>query len=223
MKTLLTFTTLVLIAWGLAVFPPPPSTGPASHAPAPPPHAGPAGIYPDSSQTPGAMNPAIKQSNIKANICNKNWTTDSVRPSTSVTNRIKRDTMKSYGFTDSSTHYELDHLTSLQNGGCPACVANLWPEAYGDASHPMTQSQRAAWNRDHPGSTDVLPGALEKDMVESHVHDEICFGIPNAKLSSLKNKFPPTVTITLRRGQEILVTDWYSCYLNMLDGNKPCE
>jgi len=40
---------------------------------------------------------------------------------------------------------------------------------------------RAAWNRAHPGSTDVLPGALEKDMVESHIHDEICFGIPMPK------------------------------------------
>jgi hypothetical protein len=131
--------------------------------------------------------------------------------------------MKAYGFTDSRTHYELDHLISLQNGGCPDCVENLWPEAYGDADHPVTQIQRATWNKHNPGSTDVLPGALEKDTVENHVHDEICFDIPNAKMSSLRKKYPPTVSITLQRGQEILATDWYACYLNMMDGNKPCE
>jgi len=185
--------------------------------------AGPATIYPNSSQTPGAPNPDITQENIADNICKIGWSTSSVRPSTSVTNRIKTQTMKAYGFTDSRTHYELDHLISLQNGGCPDCVENLWPEAYGDADHPMTQVERANWNKDNPGSTEVLPGSLEKDEVENHVHDEICFHIPNAKMSSLKKKYPPTVSITLQRGQDILATDWYACYLNMMDGNRPCN
>jgi len=189
----------------------------------PEPKAGPATIYPDSAQTPGAPNPDITQGNIPDNICKIGWSTSSVRPSTSVTSRIKTETMKGYGFTDSPTDYELDHLISLQNGGCPDCVENLWPEAYGDVDHPMTQVQRASWNRDNPGSTGVLPGALEKDTVENHVHDEICFGIPNAKMSSLRKKFPPTIPITLQRGQEILALDWYACYLNMMDGNKPCQ
>jgi hypothetical protein len=185
--------------------------------------AGPAEIYPDSSQTPGAPNPDINQENIENNICNPMWTTSSVRPSTSVTSRIKRDTMQAYGLTDLPTHYELDHLISLQNGGCPDCVANLWPEAYGDKEHPMTRAQRANWDRDNPSSRDILPGALEKDLVENHVHDEICFAIPGAKMSSLRRKFPPTVSITLQRGQEILATDWYGCYLSMMDHNRPCQ
>ena len=219
MRTRFVLASLALIAWITAAYPPPPSHAPARPSP---PKVGAAEIYPDSTRTPGATNSKIKQSNIKSNICNKGWSTDSVRPGTGVTNRIKRETMAAYGFTD-ATHFELDHLISLQNGGCPACVENLWPEAYGDVGHPMKQSERAAWNRAHPGSTDVLPGALEKDMVESHIHDEICFGIPDAKMSSLKKKFPPTVTITLARAQEILTTDWYSCYLKMMDGNKPCD
>jgi hypothetical protein len=185
--------------------------------------AGPAAIYPDSSQTPGAPNPDISQENIADNICKNGWLTSSVRPPTSVTNRIKTQTIKAYGFTDSRNDYELDHLISLQNGGCPDCVENLWPEAYGDVNHYMTQIQRADWNRNNPGSTEVLPGSLEKDEVENHVHDEICFDIPNAKLSSLRKKFPPKVSITLQRGQEILANDWYACYLSMTDGNKPCE
>lgn len=183
---------------------------------------GPATIYPDSLKTPGAPNPDITQDNIAESICKKGWSTSSVRPATSVTNRIKTQTMTAYGFTD-PTHYELDHLISLQVGGCPDCVANLWPEAYGDVDHPMNQVERAKWNRENPNSSEVLPGALEKDKVENHVHDEICFAIPDARMSSLSKKFPPTVSITLQRGRQILATAWYACYLNMMEGNTPCE
>ena len=184
--------------------------------------AGPSELYPDSSRTPGAPNPDITHDNIADNICKKGWTTSSVRPPTSVTSRIKVQTMAAYGFTNPA-HYELDHLMSLQVGGCPACLTNLWPEAYGDAAHPMSQDERAKWNRENPDSAAVLAGALEKDKVEDHVHDEICFGIPNAHMSTLAKKFPPAVSVTLSRGQEILATDWYACYLNMMQGNKPCE
>ncbi len=185
-------------------------------------HAGDASIYPDPQKTPGTADPTVTQANIVKNICNKNWSTDSVRPATSVTNRIKRETMVAYSFTDAANHYELDHLLSLQNGGCPDCVTNLWPEAYGDSGHPMTQNQRSAWNRAHPNLTTVLAGSLEKDVVENHIHDEICFGIPNAKQSSFAKKFPATTAVTLKRGQEILATDWFACYQKMMDANKPC-
>lgn len=130
--------------------------------------------------------------------------------------------MAAYGFSEAKTDYELDHLISLQNGGCPKCVTNLWPEAYGDAAHPMNQKTRSFFNKTHPGSALILASALEKDLVENHIHDEICRDIPHARFS-LKAKFPPTATITLKRGQEILTTDWYACYLNMMDGNKPCQ
>jgi len=185
--------------------------------------SGDAQIYPKSDQTPGKEDPRVSQDNIAENICNKKWSTASVRPATSVTNTIKRHTMQEYGFTDASNHYELDHLISLQNGGCPDCVENLWPEAYGDKNHPMTQNERAAWNRNNPDSAEVLPGALEKDLVENHIHDEICFGIPDARMSSLRKKYPATVSVTLKRGQQILATDWYACYRNIIDGNMPCE
>lgn len=185
--------------------------------------AGDAQIYPKSDLTPGKEDPRVSQDNIAENICKKGWSTASVRPPVSVTNKIKQQTMRAYGFTDASNHYELDHLISLQNGGCPDCVENLWPEAYGDKDHPMTQNERAKWNRENPGSTEVLSGALEKDLVENHIHDEICFGIPDAKMSSFSKKYPATVSVTLKRGQQILATDWYACYRNIMDGNKPCE
>jgi len=196
-------------------------SGPA--LPVPGARAGDAAIYPIAAQTPGKADPTVTQDNLAKYICNKAWSTESVRPSTSVTNKIKVQTMKSYGFTDAAGDYELDHLISLQNGGCPDCVENLWPEAYGDPTHPMTQNQRAAWNKANPNSTAVLAGSLEKDLVENHIHDEICFGIPNAKLSSMAKKYPATVGVTLERGQEILATDWFACYQNIMDSNKPCQ
>jgi len=198
----------------------PPTSSPRENPPA---RVGDAQIYPKSELTPGKADPTVTQDNIVQNICNKGWSTASVRPPVTVTNKIKRQTMQAYGFTDAANHYELDHLISLQNGGCPDCVENLWPQAYGDKDHPMTQNERANWNRDNPGSSEILPGALEKDLVESHIHDEICFGIPNAKMSSYVKKYPPTVSITLERGQQILATDWYECFQNMVDGNKPCK
>src|SRR5262249_15857352 len=107
-------------------------------------------IYPDPRNTPGKPDPTVTQENIPKHICNKDWTTGSGRPATSVTDKIKRETMATYGFTDATNHYELDHLISLQNGGCPDCVENLWPQAYGDKGHPMTQNERDAWNKKHP-------------------------------------------------------------------------
>lgn len=190
-----------------------------SQPPAPT-RAGPDAIYPRTES--GAPNPAITQSNIAQNICNKNWSTDSVRPPTSVTTPIKRAKMQTYGYTDTGLDYELDHLVSLQVGGCPACLENLWPEPYGDTSHHMTEVQRANWNHLHPGGAAVLPGSLEKDMVENYVHDEICFGLPNAKMSTYAKRFPPTVTIPLARGQQILASDWYACYQKMQQ-HQPCQ
>ena len=54
----------------------------------------------------------------------------------SVTDRIKREQMAAYGLQGQRlADYELDHLISLELGGAPADVANLWPEPWtGDAN-----------------------------------------------------------------------------------------
>ena len=49
--------------------------------------------------------------------------------------------------------YELDHLISLELGGAPADVANLWPQP---------------WAGD--------PNAHQKDAVETHLKREVCRG-----------------------------------------------
>ena len=98
---------------------------------------------------------------------------------------------------DNRKCYEEDHLIALEDGGNPKDQENLWPEPY---------------NTEVNGKT---VGAHQKDVVEGFIHDEICFGIPDSKRNS---KIPAHISITLQRGQEILATDWYACYLSIERG-----
>lgn len=83
-------------------------------------------ILPDPRCTPGALNPAVTQANIGSTICKRGWTA-TIRPPVSVTERIKRRSIAAYGL-PVNTRGELDHLASLELGGAPASVANLWIE-----------------------------------------------------------------------------------------------
>jgi hypothetical protein len=98
-------------------------------------------IKPVALYTPGAINPAVTQANIKENICKANWTT-TVRPTVTYTNKLKASQLAGnykffvdiYGA--DPKNYEEDHLISLQLGGSPTDPKNLWPEPYsGDNAH----------------------------------------------------------------------------------------
>ena len=81
---------------------------------------------PDPRCTPGAINPNVTQANIGSTICVSGWT-KTVRPPTSVTNKMKRESDQSYGLS-TSTSGEYDHLISLELGGAPDDPRNLWIE-----------------------------------------------------------------------------------------------
>src|SRR5438445_32968 len=83
---------------------------------------------PDPKCTPGAIDPTVTQDNIDSTICVSGYT-KTVRPPVSVTEPQKLESMKSYGFTDSPSNYEFDHLIPLELGGAPDDMKNLWPEA----------------------------------------------------------------------------------------------
>lgn len=110
-------------------------------------------IYPTVK---GATNPDITQANISQNICNKNWSTKSIRPPVSYTDKVKRDLMISQHLTGVKGDYELDHLISLEIGGSPTSLDNLWMEPY----------------------VTSIPdgGAKVKDSVENRLHKEVCSG-----------------------------------------------
>jgi len=98
-------------------------------------------IKPSSLYTPGVINPAVTQANIKDNICKANWTS-TVRPTVAYTNKLKAAQLAGdykffiaiYGA--DPKNYEEDHLISLHLGGAPSNPKNLWPEPYvGDNAH----------------------------------------------------------------------------------------
>ncbi|MEW1950668.1 hypothetical protein AB0280_15565 [Pseudarthrobacter sp902506025] len=85
------------------------------------------GELPDPVCTPGVINPKVTQANIQQTICVSGWSS-SIRPVTSYTNALKLQQMKEYGFTDSPSKYEQDHLVSISLGGHPTDPKNLWPQ-----------------------------------------------------------------------------------------------
>ena len=112
-------------------------------------------ILPNRTRTPGAVNPAVTASTIHATICLTGYT-KTIRPSSTYTTALKRTQLASgysYHGDLSTSDYEEDHLISLELGGSPSSVKNLWPE-------PYTATQ----------------GARVKDKVENRLHDLVCSG-----------------------------------------------
>ncbi|WP_239396497.1 hypothetical protein [Frankia sp. CiP3] len=101
---------------------------------------------PDPVCTPGAINPEVTQASIGRTICMAGWTA-TIRPPTSYTNRIKQQAVTAYGAYAGTAldSYELDHLISLELGGAPAAVANLWPEqGLHNAKDPVENAAKQA-------------------------------------------------------------------------------
>ena len=107
------------------------------------------GILPDPNCTPGAADPSVTQDNIDSTICVSGYT-KTVRPPVSVTEPQKLESMKAYGFDDSPSNYEFDHLIPLEVGGAPDDMRNLWPEPH--------------------------PSSFDKDRFENYLHEQVCSG-----------------------------------------------
>ena len=89
-----------------------------------------AGDLPDPIMTPGWTDTRVTQETIGKTICVPGYTS-TIRPPTSYTNKIKRKQIEAYGYIDTDlSHYEEDHLISLQLGGSPDDQRNLWPQPY---------------------------------------------------------------------------------------------
>jgi hypothetical protein len=112
----------------------------------------------DPTCTPGAISPAVTQSNLKSTICRKGGYTSAIRPSTSVTGKEKKLNAASYGFTGRMSDAEYDHLISLQLGGDPNDYRNLWVEP-ADPGHKKGSGVNNA-----------------KDPVETKLHTAVCKG-----------------------------------------------
>ena len=77
-------------------------------------------VLPNAQVTPGAINPAVTQSNIGQTICVLGYT-KTIRPPVSYTTALKKSQLRtlpysSYGSTDTKL-FEEDHLIPLELGG----------------------------------------------------------------------------------------------------------
>jgi hypothetical protein len=103
----------------------------------------------DLGRTPGVVNPDVTQANIASTVCKHGWTR-TIRPPTDYTNVLKLKQMREYGVAGSPSRYQEDHLISLELGGHPTDVRNLWPEPY--------------------------PRAAEMDAIENDLNAKVCSG-----------------------------------------------
>lgn len=110
---------------------------------------------PNPRITPGALNPAVNQSNIGETICSRGYA-KSIRPAADYTERLKLLGLRQYGYSDQRLRdYEEDHLISLALGGSPTAPQNLWPEPH----HVI-----GGWGSD------------AKDRLEDELHTLVCRG-----------------------------------------------
>jgi hypothetical protein len=103
----------------------------------------------DFARTPGVINPDVTQANIATTVCKHGWTS-TIRPPTDYTNALKLKQMREYGVGGSPSEFQEDHLISLELGGHPTDVRNLWPEPY--------------------------PRAAEMDTIENELNAKVCSG-----------------------------------------------
>lgn len=115
------------------------------------------GVYsglPDKSMTPGAIDLAVTQENLKQTVC-ITYYTNTVRPPSSYTNKLKKQQILDYKYKNRDPKlYEEDHLIPLAVGGNPTSPLNLWPEP----------RKNTNW------------GASKKDRLEVLLHKQLCNG-----------------------------------------------
>lgn len=121
---------------------PPVGAGPTHYTVQPQPPAGSCHYWyaangtqlPDPTCTPGAISPAVRQSNLTATICRAGYT-GSLRPSADITTPEKRGNAQSYDYRGDLAGAEYDYVVPLELGGDPNDARNLW-------IHPAGQNGR---------------------------------------------------------------------------------
>jgi len=113
----------------------------------------------DPIRTPGVLNAAVTQANIRTTVCHPGWTR-TVRPPTDYTNALKRRQMRAYRERGPMSAYQEDHLISLELGGDPTDPRNLWPEPY--------------------------PRASDVDKIENELNAQVCSGAVTLAQAQLK-------------------------------------
>lgn len=107
--------------------------------------------YRDRPLSAGVAAEGVSQLNLASTVCKPGWTA-TIRPNTSYTNKLKRSLVTLESDRNPS-HYELDHIISLQLGGDPVAPGNLWLQHYAEPC-----------------------GARRKDVLEGKLKRLVCSG-----------------------------------------------
>jgi len=102
------------------------------------------GIYalPDRAATPGVVDPRAVadlsgarhiSGGVERNICAADFRSTAIRKTIRNFAGLKRKACAEYGLAKCDGSVEGDHLISLEIGGCPDCLANLWPQPMDEA------------------------------------------------------------------------------------------
>jgi hypothetical protein len=114
---------------------------------------------PNSTLTPGAINPDATPGDLSTTVCKPGWAT-SVRPPSTYTAALKLVQIVEYAYVDRNpSHYQEDHLVPLEVGGAPRDTRNLWPEPNIAVLADGT-----------------VVGSAQKDALEDALHARVCDG-----------------------------------------------
>ena len=111
---------------------------------------------PNRALTPGAVDPAVTPENVDLTVCARvrpTWA-KAHRPPVALTNRLKREQIRLYGYSDKDPrHCEEDHLVPISLGGL----------SYSASEHAMISGRDAANLWPQPRTTITEWGAEKKD------------------------------------------------------------
>jgi len=114
------------------------------------------------THTPGARYSKVTQATISSTICVMGWTA-TIRPPASYTNALKRAQLAEWHYADQNpTHYEEDHLISLELGGAPWSTKNLWPEPHSQSA--KSDPRENAWHKRVCNGTLTLRQARAREL-----------------------------------------------------------
>ena len=85
------------------------------------------------THTPGVRYSVVSQKSLFKTVCRVGWTA-TIRPPASYTSALKRRQLLLFQYADQNpSHFEEDHLVSLELGGAPRSTRNLWPQPWRQA------------------------------------------------------------------------------------------
>src|SRR5438046_8611580 len=120
------------------------------------------------THTPGVRYSKVTQATISKTICVKGWTA-TIRPPTSYTNALKKAQLAEWHYADQNpSHYEEDHLISLEVGGAPWSKKNLWPEPHSQSA--KSDPRENAWHKRVCNGTLTLKQARAQELAYKRAH-----------------------------------------------------